>query len=53
MLGVVFGDVKAVHGDRLVEHHTDTTPLVRSVLLEYTRRAFMPRLARVTKKAPA
>ena len=22
MLGVVFGDVKAVHGDRLVEHHT-------------------------------
>lgn len=29
------------------------TPVPRSVWDEYARRAFMPRLARVTKKAPA
>lgn len=33
--------------------HQQVTPVLRSVLVEYTRRVFIPRLARVTKNAPA
>ena len=49
MLGVVLRHIEAVERDGLIADHA----LARSVWAEYTRRAFMPRLAHVTKKAPA
>lgn len=49
LLGIVLRDVEPFS----VMRWSQMTPVFRSVGIEYTLRASMPRLARVTKKAPA